>query len=211
MKYLSEFLNWQEANEVVAFADFWSDRPVEVDTLLNDYIALGNPYIVRIRKPAIFPANAITEEDEEEAVKATWNDVKLFFTKTAPVYQTLIKLYKDNEANLMASLKDDITREDTSESNGSEDNKHVESDTPVSDTIDSFANGASDNLSFGSQDKNTNTATTTQSGTSSRTYDTTYTIDKLDKVRQKMVNLYARWYAEFYKEFAALQAECSIL
>lgn len=212
MKYLSEFLNWQEANKIVAFADFWSDRPAEVDTLLNDYIALGNPYIVRIRKPAIFFAdNTITEEDEEEAVKATWNDVKLFFTKTAPVYQTLIKLYKDNEANLMASLKDDITREDTSESNASDDNKHVESDTPVSDTIDSFAEGASDNLSFGSQDKNTNTATTTQSGTSSRTYDTTYTIDKLDKVRQKMVNLYARWYAEFYKEFAALQAECSLL
>lgn len=212
MKYLSEFLNWEEANKIAPFADFWNDRPAEVDTLLNEYIALGNPYIVRIRKPTIFPGdNTITEEDEEEAIKKTWNDVKLFFNKTYPVYKTLIKLYADNEANLMKSLQDDITREDSLESTSNDDNKHVESDTPVSSTIASFANGANDNLSFGSQDHNKNTTTTQQTGTSSRTYDTSYTIDKLDKVRQKMVNLYARWYAEFYKEFAAVQAECSLL
>lgn len=209
--YITDYLTWKEADSALSFASFYGDMPEEVNKLITDYIALGDPYIIRIRR--LYPAGLaeLSEEEISEAVKKTWNDVKLFFNKTYPVYKTLIKLYADNEANLMKSLQDDITREDNIESTSNDDNKHVESDTPVSSTIASFANGANDNLSFGSQDKNSNTASSTQSGTTTRTYDTTYTIDKLDKVRQKMVNLYVRWYAEFYKEFAAVKAECSIL
>ena len=209
--YITDYLTWSEADKASNFAGFYPSMPAEVKTLIDDYIAPGDPYIIRIRR--LYPAGLaeLTEEEIQEAVTKTWKDVKLFFNKTYPVYKTLIKLYADNEANLMASLKDDIDREDNIESTSNDDNKHVESDTPVSSTINAFANGANDNLSFGSQDKNTNTATTTQSGTTSRTYDTSYTIDKLDKVRQKIVNLYARWYAEFYKEFAAVKAECSLL
>lgn len=211
MTYITDYLTWSEADKASSFSDFYADMPAEVKKLIDDYIALGDPYIIRIRRP--YPAGLaeLTNSEILSAVTKTWKDVKLFFNKTYPVYKTLIKLYTDNEANLMASLKDDIEREDSAESTSNDDNKHVESDTPVSSTIESFANGANDNLSFGSQDKNSNTATTTQSGTTSRTYDTSYTIDKLDKVRQKMVNLYARWYAEFYKEFAAVKAECSLL
>lgn len=209
--YITDYLTWKEADSALSFASFYGDLPEEVNKLITDYIVLGDPYIIRIRRP--YPAGLaeLSEEEINEAIKKTWNDVKLFFNKTYPVYKTLIKLYADNEANLMKSLQDDITREDNIESNSNDDNKHVESDTPVSSTLASFANGANDNLSFGSQDKNSNTATSTQSGTTTRTYDTTYTIDKLDKVRQKMVNLYVRWYAEFYKEFAAVKAECSLL
>lgn len=209
--YITDYLTWSEADKASSFSTFYGEMPEEVKKLIDDYIAAGDPYIIRIRRP--YPAGLaeLSEEEINEAIKKTWNLVKLFFNKTYPVYKTLIKLYADNEANLMKSLQDDITREDSAESTSNDDNKHVESDTPVSSTIASFASGANDNLSFGSQDKSTNTATSTQSGTTTRTYDTTYTIDKLDKVRQKMVNLYARWYAEFYKEFAAVKAECSIL
>ena len=211
MTYITDYLTWNEADTAYKFDTFYTDMPAEVKTLIDDYIALGDPYIIRIRRP--YPAGLaeLSEEEINEAIKKTWNLVKLFFNKTYPVYKTLIKLYADNESDLMKSLQDDITREDNIESTSNDDNKHVESDTPVSSTLASFANGANDNLSFGSQDKNSNTATSTQSGTTTRTYDTTYTIDKLDKVRQKMVNLYVRWYAEFYKEFAAVKAECSIL
>ena len=211
MTYITDYLTWKEADSALSFASFYGDLPEEVNKLITDYITPGDPYIIRIRRP--YPAGLAELSDTEirDAVTKAWNGVKLFFNKTYPVYKTLIKLYRDNEANLMASLKDDITREDSAESTSNDDNKHVESDTPVSSTIASFANGANDNLSFGSQDKNTNTATTTQSGTTTRTYDTSYTIDKLDKVRQKMTNLYVRWYAEFYKEFAAVKAECSLI
>lgn len=209
--YITDYLTWSEADTAYSFETVYPNMPEEAKKLIDDYIAAGDPYIIRIRRP--YPAGLaeLSEEETLEAVKKTWNDVKLFFNKTYPVYKTLIKLYADNEANLMKSLQDDITREDSLESTSNDDNKHVESDTPISSTIDSFANGANDNLSFGSQDKNSNTATSKQSGTTNRTYDTSYTIDKLDKVRQKMTNLYARWYAEFYKEFAAVKAECSIL
>lgn len=211
MTYVTDYLTWKEADTAYKFNTFYPNMPDEVKKLIDDYIALGDPYIIRIRRP--YPAGLaeLTTSEILAAVAKAWNDVKLFFNKTYPTYSTLIKLYGDNEANLMSSLKDDITREDSAESTSNDDNKHVESDTPVSDTIDKFAEGANDNLSFGSQDKNSNTATSTQTGTSSRTYDTSYTIDKLDKVRQKMTNLYARWYADFYKEFAAVKAECSIL
>lgn len=211
MKILTKYLNWEEANAIAPFADYFQSDIAEVNTLINDYIATGNAYIVRVRKPVISVFDGdFTDEEIKTAINETWRAVKLFLTKTTPAYSTLIKLYEANADKLIDSLNDDVTTTGTSQSTDDSQNTRVESDTPISATLADFENGGNNNLSFGSQDRSKGTATNTENGTSKRSYDTSYLIDKLDKARQKYLNLYTRWYADFYKEFAAANAECSI-
>ena len=239
----SEYLQWNEANDLKLFAlpdDLETQYGGVITPLIKNFISVEDPFIVRVRvrTPYLPSGNPpIDDSDRRDAVSRTWDKLNVFFWSTAPYYGPLLKAYQDNIDKLMTGLTE--TRKDTNSRNSHTTADHTrhsgqtghstqndtgtrgESDTPTSATFSDFP-APSDNLSFGEQSKSDSTVdsndesneegneerTTEEEGnaSSTREYDTRYTIDKLNELRTKYKNLMKDWYNEFYKEFAVAEA-----
>ena len=204
MTYLTEWLRFSDADRLVRF-DLVDGVGANAETLKKEYIELEDPYCIRVRKLCYPGSEGITDEDRKEAIEATWRKLNLFFRKTTPVYDALLNYYATQKDKLMDGLTTSRTYEDENTSTASDTSSRGESETPVSSTFDDFP--STDGLTFGEQSKSNSTGSGTSSGTSTTKADHSYAMTKLDEITRKYINLYSRWYNEFYKEFAVVEAE----
>ena len=175
----SEYLRFSEASNVKLYDlpdDLKGQYGGVITPLIKNFLAIEDPYIVRVRVP-YFPSGnpPIDDDDRADAVLRTWAKLTVFFWATAPYYGPLLKAYQDNIDKLMTGLTEtreenastsnnrDVDNSQTSseESNSSENTsgKRTESDTPTSSTFSSFPT-ATDNLSFGEQKEEETSSTT---------------------------------------------------
>ena len=209
MNILVEYLTYTEANALSSLSAYLSDKSLLDDnvTALLNYLNVGDPYMVRIKKPiGYWQATEFTDEDRISAITDTWRRVAIFILRTKDKYETLITEYNARKASLIAPIKDTTTITDHIDTHGDNSSTRGESDTPVSSTFKQFPTDA-DNLSFAEQSKGSADNTEDRDGSNARTYDTDYNVELLGKLERNFVNPLTEWYNLLYREIAVMEAE----
>ena len=209
MNILVEYLTYTEANELSSLSDYLNEKSLldEHVTALLNYLDVGDPYMVRVKKPISgWQATDFTDEDRIGAIKDTWRRVAIFILRTKDKFEALITEYNARKAKLIAPLTDNTSITDNIETTGTNSSTRGESDTPVSSTFEQFPTNA-DNLSFAEQSKANATNSEKRNGSNSRTYDTDYNVELLGKLERNFVNPLTEWYNLLYREIAVMEAE----
>lgn len=116
-----------------------------------------------------------------------------WWRETKEVYIPLIKIFADQANNLMKGVSS------TQSSTMTDTGKVAESNYPTSSTFASYP--TSDEIATASQTTNTSTGSSTSEVASEDV------IDHLDKVRRKVVDLYAEWLRSFTNRFIIFMRE----
>lgn len=209
MNVLVEYLTYTEANALSSLSDYLTEKSLldENVTALLNYLNVGDPYMVRVKKPiAYWQATEFTDEDRISAITDTWRRVAIFILRTKDKFETLITEYNARKASLLAPIRDKTTITDHIESTATNSSTRGESDTPVSSTFAQFPTNA-DNLSFAEQSKADADNSEDRDGSNERTYDTDYNVELLGKLERNFVNPLTEWYNLLYREIAVMEAE----
>lgn len=209
MNVLVEYLSYSEANALSPLSDYLSEKQLLDDnvTALIRYLDVGDPYMVRVKKPMCnWRATEFTDADRRDAIADTWRRVAIFILRTKDKFETLITEYNARKAKLISPITDTTAITDNIETAGTNNSTRGESDTPVSSTFEQFPTNA-DNLSFAEQSKANATNSEQRNGSNNRTYDTDYNVALLGKLERNFVNPLTEWYNLLYREIAVMEAE----
>lgn len=130
----------------------------------------------------------------EKEFKSLLNSITAFVNSTSIKYSKLIDVYNSNKDKLMDKLQS-VTSQSSSSSN-SNINVNLQNDVPGTENLNEYSFDES-HTSMAYKDTNSGSS----SGSSSVNYstDTLYIMDKLQNVKDKLVDIYNVWSDEFHK------------
>lgn len=162
-----QFMEYNSDNDEFDYKDY-------VPRMLNEFMnRYADYYAISISNDEVDPSS----KELLDFLFKFWNALNV----TYPKYATIIKFYTNNEAKLMDALNRDYT--DDADSSGTVVNRY--NDTPQ------------DGGAFEDDNHTTNINESTSSSDSGlehkETYNTEYMIDRINKIRDNLSNLYTEW------------------
>lgn len=133
-------------------------------------------------------------DNYDKEFKSLLNSITAFVNSTSIKYSKLIDVYNSNKDKLMDKLQS-VTSQSSS-SSSSNTNINLQNDVPGTENLNEYSFDES-HTSMAYKDTNSGSS----SGSSSINYstDTLYIMDKLQNVKDKLVDIYNVWSDEFHK------------